>query len=70
MAMKTKLKILVVMLIFSLVSLVENDYLKISNDVLFMNIEVLAHGEAGDYRCFHIGSVICPFTDDKVFKVI
>jgi hypothetical protein len=66
--MKTKLKISGIIVLLLVIAFLQIKTAK-QNDVSLLNIEALATGESGNISCFHTGSVVCPFTDHKVYVV-
>lgn len=65
----------VVLLFFVSMFLLSFIYLKrqhsgINSELILSNIEALASGEdSGNYYCFGIGSIDCPFHSTKVYYV-
>lgn len=65
--MKTKLKIIsVIVLVCGLVYFQQKQKI-VQSDLLLLNVEALAYNEGSNTRCVGMGSVDCPINYDKVY---
>ncbi|NDV81659.1 NVEALA domain-containing protein [Bacteroides sp. 51] len=66
--MKTKLKLVLLMVVLLCTAFLQTKTSK-QNDVVFSNIEALASWEGGTAKCIYTGSIDCPTSHVKVYRV-